>query len=352
MWGVVKDRKKQDKRWPIQDFDILPMRISTVVPIFLLVLWMRYDGRIELNDILARMNNSADRPEINTLSMRCARWRFDNCLKSWNDAHGRFTTLKEQEKVEGLLSPQQIQANTTRGLTPGPSHGWGSTVIVPVVSRRDRQAQVEAARDARYFDVNNFSSLSESDTDEDVKQGTNKRSRRSRAQHRKKFRHILKKREAIQEAIQSGIAGQAVVIPRRSAEMISRLGKLMVVKNVIIIPDKDESTSAEDGRALEAENSDQEGNDEDPDSEENENEDMKEFNERDNHAGKDKSELETPDEAGLEDDADDEAEYVDCDDEEHGLWTVQSADNTADSWIQVFFSNGYALMQSKNPSTR
>lgn len=338
MWGVVKDRKKQDKRWPILDYDILPMRISTAVPIFLPVLWMRYDGRIELNDILARMDNSTHRPEINTFSMRCARWRFDNCLKSWNDAHGKFTTLKEQEEVEGLLSPQQIQANTTRGLTPGPSHGWGPTAIVPVVSRKDRQAQVEAARDARYFNVNNFSGLSESDTDEEVKQGTNKRSRRSRAQHRKKFRHFLKKQEAIKEAIRSAHAGQAVVIPGRSAELMIQLRMPVVFKNVIVVPDE-ESTSEDDDQRSEMESSNEEGHDEDETREEDISEDMEEDDEGDSCVGGDDNESESPDagnpEFDEEDDADDEAEYAEDDGEQHGSSTIHSDNNIADSRSQA-----------------
>lgn len=256
MWGIVKDRKKQDKAWPIMDFAILPAHISQTVPEYLPILWMRYDGRIELNDILARMDNSASRPTINTFSMRCARWRFDNCLKSWNDAHGRFTTLKEQEEVEALLSPQRIQANTTRGLTPGPSQAWGPPAIVPVVSRKNRQAQVEAAKDARYFDVNNLSSLSESETEVDATQGTNKRSRRSRAQHRKKARHILKKQEAIKEAIQYGHAGQAVTIPGRIAELSLQIGKPLVVKNVIVVPDVDDNTADKDEQTSEQDSSD------------------------------------------------------------------------------------------------
>ncbi|KAI4131498.1 MAG: hypothetical protein LQ347_002958 [Umbilicaria vellea] len=219
--------------------------------------------------------------------MRCARWRFDNCLKSWNDAHGRFTTLKEQEEVEGLLSPQQIQANTTRGLTPGPSHGWGPAAIVPVVSRKAGQAQVEAARDARYFNVNNFSSLSESDTDEDIKKGTNKRSPRSRAQHREKFRHILKKQEAIKEAIRSGHAGQAVVVQGRSAELMLQLGKPVMFKNVVVVPDE-ESTSDEDDQSSEIESSNEEGHDED--GEEDIREDMEEADEGENGVGGDNNE--------------------------------------------------------------
>ena len=267
------------------DFDILPTHVSTTVPAYLLVLWMRYDGRNQLNDILARMDNIASRPDINKFSMRCARWRFDNCLKSWNDAHGIFTALKEQEDIEALLSPQQIQANTTRGLTPGPSQGLGPTAIVPVVSRKTRLAQVKAARGARYFDVNNLSSLSESETDE--------RSRKSRAQHRRKRRHALKKQKAVGQALQSGQGGQAVIIPGRSIALVLQPAQALVFKNVIIIPDKDDSTFVEDGKDLEGGNSDGDDCIVDDATEENEKGDMEEDDGRDEYVNESYDESES-----------------------------------------------------------
>ena len=231
-----------------------PAKISRTVPAWLVVMWMRFDPRIRWFDILVRMMRG-QRPKANTLQMRCARWRYDMCLTAWSDSKGgSFHESKEAEDVELLLTPAQRQANTTRGLTPGPSHGFSNIAVVPKVSRKARAAQIEAARWAACLDINNLSDLSTSESDNG--DDPNKRSRKSRSQHLKRRRHALKKQKAVGQALQSGEGGEAVVLPGRTPQVFLGTGLGLVFKNVIVIPDEiyeDDKTIEDDGVAVEDE---------------------------------------------------------------------------------------------------
>ena len=59
---------------------------------------------------------STPRPNVNGLNMRCRRGRERFNMLSW---HGTAPNQPWIDIVKSKLNPDQIRANTTRGLTPG-----------------------------------------------------------------------------------------------------------------------------------------------------------------------------------------------------------------------------------------
>lgn len=124
----------------VRDFDILPDRISSNVEEFRVEAWMRMDRRIQLQDIVERMNPQL-RVQRNALQQRGVRFRHAFRLLSWGT--GGKTTSLMKEKIKGELQRRGIdlEANTTRGLTPGlinPSLGeaGGRIPVPPQYNRR------------------------------------------------------------------------------------------------------------------------------------------------------------------------------------------------------------------------
>lgn len=103
----------------LQDFDVLPDRISSNVEPWLLQAWFRLDSRIRWEDITDRIEPSA-RPKWNTINMDCVRQREDFFMRPWSTSKGVSTRTRDAA-FERVLRKAGIDParNTTRGLTPG-----------------------------------------------------------------------------------------------------------------------------------------------------------------------------------------------------------------------------------------
>ena len=219
--------------YAVADYPVLPDNISTKVSPFRVVQWMRLDPRIEWRDILARMPLKG-RPKQNTLQMACLRWRLRFGMKSWRGTKGgSFHTSKEDEDVELLLSAQQLAANTTRGLTPGLSLGFSLLQTVPILTFKERQSEIQAAKNKRYFDTDQLSELSSSEDGEVAS-----KKRKSRIIDRRTKRHTCKRKKAIEDSVEGGEYGRAVILAGSKPKAFVNSDGRLIVRNVIIATGK------------------------------------------------------------------------------------------------------------------
>ncbi|KAK2875609.1 hypothetical protein FQN49_001569 [Arthroderma sp. PD_2] len=130
---------------PLRCFSILPDRISSTVEEFRVEAWMRLDRRIQLHDIVDRMFPDC-RIVANTLQQRGVRFRQAFSLASWGVSSRQ--TDKAIDNIRGKLVERGIdlQANTTRGLTPGlvdPRRGEeGGRIPVPAQYKRRKDTTI------------------------------------------------------------------------------------------------------------------------------------------------------------------------------------------------------------------
>ncbi|KAF3482402.1 uncharacterized protein GIQ15_05161 [Arthroderma uncinatum] len=131
-------------------FPILPDRVSGSVEEFRVEAWMRMDRRIQLHDITDRMH-PAFRIVPNTLQQRGVRFRQAFNIASWGVSSKQTDKAVEAIKSKLIQNNISLQANTTRGLTPGlinPSLGEaGGRISVPrqYARRKDTTIRVGMA---------------------------------------------------------------------------------------------------------------------------------------------------------------------------------------------------------------
>ncbi|KAK5945389.1 hypothetical protein PMZ80_002594 [Knufia obscura] len=97
-------------------FSFLPRYISWNVEGALLEFWFRLDHRLEMNDILMRIEsggtgNPAAANARNTFNMRRLRFRNEVGIMAWNDC--RTWPVKNDVAYIGSLTPEQICLNTS-----------------------------------------------------------------------------------------------------------------------------------------------------------------------------------------------------------------------------------------------
>ena len=81
-------------------------------------------------------------------------------MKSWRGpSGGEYHVAREDEDVELLLSPQQLSANTTFGLTPGPSLGFSTVGIIPKVTLVQRTNEIQAAKNRQHLNLERWLSF-------------------------------------------------------------------------------------------------------------------------------------------------------------------------------------------------
>ena len=137
---------------PIPDYPILRGvdQISTEAPWWWLELILRLEPRLEWKDIDVLMENVGKRllqPHmgsfINARQNTLSRGRQDWYMVSWREKSKGGSANMARDEVLSALSQQQINANTTRGNTPGPDL-QGNIVPLPV-GRRSRNPPPQPA---------------------------------------------------------------------------------------------------------------------------------------------------------------------------------------------------------------
>ena len=111
-------RKPQKSREPLLDFPVLPDVIGTQEPWWYFEAVRRIDPRIRWIDITMRMALEG-RPSENSLNQDGVRNRPKYGMRSWFPKQVHQNHNARREAVMGMLSDEQIAANTTRGTTPG-----------------------------------------------------------------------------------------------------------------------------------------------------------------------------------------------------------------------------------------
>ena len=114
------------------------------MPWFFLEWLFRLEPRLEWSDIDMRMEyigTKVDQPDErrfhNILQNRLARGRRAWCMISWREKSKQNKRNKIRDGVISRLSQAQLQANTTRGLTPGADLAGN---VVPLPARARQQA--------------------------------------------------------------------------------------------------------------------------------------------------------------------------------------------------------------------
>ena len=111
-------QKPQKSREPLLDFPVLPDVIGTQEPWWYFEAVRRIDPRIRWIDITMRMALEG-RPSENSLNQDGVRNRPKYGMRSWFPKQVHQNHNARRDAVMGMLSDEQIAANTTRGTTPG-----------------------------------------------------------------------------------------------------------------------------------------------------------------------------------------------------------------------------------------
>ncbi|MCJ1380159.1 hypothetical protein MMC17_003262 [Xylographa soralifera] len=122
-WGIYES-------WPVDpkaprmllDFPILPDEIGTKEHYIFIEIWRRWDPRIRLIDITMRMNYN--RPSENALNSALQRVRLSYNVLSWHQIWRNIEGNKNRDKVIASLPMCAIEANSSRGHTPGLVIPW------------------------------------------------------------------------------------------------------------------------------------------------------------------------------------------------------------------------------------
>ncbi|MCJ1434595.1 hypothetical protein MMC27_003964 [Xylographa pallens] len=144
---------------PLLDFPILPDQIGTKEHYIFFEIWRRLDPRVRLVDITMRMNDQ--RITDNALNSALQRIRLSYTVLSWHQMWRNIEQNKNRDKVLASLPICAIEANSSRGHTPGLIIPWmgedGGRIAQPYIkphtrSRvshhtvRDQMQRIEPAR--------------------------------------------------------------------------------------------------------------------------------------------------------------------------------------------------------------
>ncbi|KAI9762627.1 MAG: hypothetical protein M4579_000245 [Chaenotheca gracillima] len=99
-----------------KEFRNIPRMLSSKVEGWRLEAWCREDSRVRLSDLRVRIQYPTGRmPSANALQMRKKRFREQHRMQAWNP---RNSTKWWDDQIEADLTPEQLEANSTRGLQP------------------------------------------------------------------------------------------------------------------------------------------------------------------------------------------------------------------------------------------
>ncbi|KAL2432818.1 hypothetical protein ABEF95_013423 [Exophiala dermatitidis] len=96
---------------PLRYFSHLPRWVATDVAGMVLELWVRLDSRVQMSDILDRVNVNGKMPRPNTLNMRRIRFREIINVPAMNP--GRSMPTANEVQLLGNLTREQILLNTS-----------------------------------------------------------------------------------------------------------------------------------------------------------------------------------------------------------------------------------------------